>query len=124
MSGAAMSGGIIDRAALRQLLDVIGGDRDDLDELLEDYRSTAPDLAAEISVAAEAGDLDRLRIAAHTLKSNARDFGALRLSSLCEALERECRAGLVADARGSAAAIFAAEADARRALDDVDLDER
>ena len=38
------------------------------------------------------GDVDRLRIAAHTLKSNARDFGALGLSSLCEALEIAARA--------------------------------
>ena len=118
-----MADGIIDRVALRQLLDVIGGDRDDLDELLEDYRSTAPDLAAEISDAAEAGDLDRLRIAAHTLKSNARDFGALGLSSLCEALEKECRAGPVADARGSAAAIVAEETVARQALDNVNLEQ-
>lgn len=118
-----MDSGIIDRAALRQLLDVIGGDRDDLDELLEDYRNMAPDLAAEMFDAAEAGDLDRLRIAAHTLKSNARDFGALRLSSLCEALEKECRAGSVTDARGSATAIVTEEAAARRSLDDVDLEE-
>ena len=118
-----MTDGVIDRAALRKLLDVIGGDRDDLDELLEDYRGTAPNLAAEISDAAEASDLDRLRIAAHTLKSNARDFGALRLSSLCDALEKECRTGAVADARGSAAAIVAEETIARQALDNVDLEQ-
>lgn len=112
----------IDHAALRQLLDVIGGDRDDLDELIEDYRSTAPSLAADISEAAETGDFERLRIAAHTLKSNARDFGALRLSSLCEALEKECRAGAVSDPRRSAAAIVTEEAAARQALEIVDIE--
>lgn len=106
----------IDRAALRRLLDVIGGDPEDLAELLEDYRTAAPELAAGIAAAAVDGDLERMRIAAHTLKANARDFGALRLSSLCAELERECRAGAVADPHGSAAAIAAEEVTTREAL--------
>jgi len=110
---------ILDRAAIGRLLDLIGGDPEDLDELLEDFRSAAPELTAQIGAAADCGDLDALRIAAHTLKSNARDFGALQLSALCEALELECRNGVVPDAPAKAAAIVQAEAAVRLALSDV-----
>ena len=114
-----MAGEIIDLAALRRLLEAIGGDPEDLDELFEDYRSEAPELAAKISQAAAGGDLEGLRIAAHTLKSNARDFGATKLSALCEKLEQECRSGAVADPHGMAEAIAAAENASRQALDEI-----
>ena len=114
-----MTDGIIDIAALRHLLEAIGGDPEDLDELFEDYRSEAPDLVAQISEAAAAGDLERLRIAAHTLKSNARDFGSMRLSALCEELEHECRTGAVANPLGMAETIAAAEIAARQALGEI-----
>jgi HPt (histidine-containing phosphotransfer) domain-containing protein len=114
-----MSDGIIDRAALRRLLDLIGGDPDDLDELLADFRETAPQLASQINAAAEIGDLETLRIAAHTLKSNARDFGATRLSSFCETLDRDCRNGAVSDPRAVADAIRSEEALVRQALSGI-----
>lgn len=69
-----MSAEVIDKGALRRLLDVIGGDPEDRDELLEDDRSTGPEIVGTIGAAAIAGDLEAVRIAAHTLKSNARDF--------------------------------------------------
>lgn len=111
-----MSGSIIDETALRKLSNLIGGDPADFDELLADYLEAAPDLARKIATAAEAADLEALRIAAHTLKSNARDFGALQLWRLCEDLERECRAGTIADARERAATITASEEAARQIL--------
>lgn len=114
-----MTDDIIDRAAIRRLREVVGGDPEDLEELLEDYRSDAPELARRISQAAAAGDLDALRIAAHTLKSNAREFGAVRLSRICEVLEHQCRAGSPADPGATADAIVAEEQAARRALDAI-----
>lgn len=77
----------IDRAALRRLLAVVGNDPDELGELIDDYIEDAPDLACRMADAAANGDRDAFRIAAHTLKSNARDFGAIRLSELCSAAE-------------------------------------
>lgn len=117
-----MSGGIIETAALRRLLEAIGGDPEDLRELISDFRSEAPELVARIREAAAEGDIESLRIAAHTLKSNARDFGAMRLSALCEELEHECRTGAVADSVGMAQAIAAAETAARDALGKVNAD--
>jgi len=64
--------------------------------------------------AAAAGDLDTLRIAAHTLKGNARDFGAMALSEVCSALEVECRTGAVSDASAQVKRI-AGELDRARA---------
>ena len=113
----------INRGALRQLMDAIGGGPDDLLELLDDYFETAPELAEAIATAAVHGDLNSLRIAAHTLKSNARDFGALRLSSLCATLEAECRAGAVANAAPRSAEILREEAEARRLLATLDAND-
>ncbi|TNE46677.1 MAG: Hpt domain-containing protein [Sphingomonadales bacterium] len=114
-----MSEGIISRAALRRLQNVIGGDPADLDELLGDFLDAAPELVSQICAAAEVGDLDALRISAHTLKSNARDFGALDLSELCEELERECRDGTITASRERAEAIATAELAARQVLSEL-----
>ncbi len=108
----------IEQDALRRLLDLVGGDPADLEELLEEYVEAAPALAETLSSAAAAHDLEAMRIAAHTLKSNARDFGAHHLSDLCATVEAACRSGALSDAEATAAAaeISDAEARARRAL--------
>ncbi len=111
-----MSGEAIDLGALRRLLNVIGGEREDLQELIDDFIDTAPTLVSKMRAASDAGDWDALRIAAHTLKSNARDFGAVRLAELCEVLERECRTGEVSKPNDHCIAIEAEEAIARAAL--------
>ncbi len=118
-----MNDGMIDRSALRRLLELIGGDPEDLRDLLRDYQDQAPELASRISAAARSDDLDALRIAAHTLKSNARDFGAMRLSAMCEDLEQECRSGAVADPVSKAEAIASEEAAARQTLGNVAVED-
>ena len=45
--------------------------------------------------AAECGSLDDLRRAAHTLKGNSSQVGAVRLSSLCFDLEPAAKAGIL-----------------------------
>lgn len=117
-----MTDNAINMTALGRLLQTIGGDVDDLRDLLGDYEEDAPALAAAIVKAAREGDDEALRVAAHTLKSNARDFGAARLSDLCEDLERACRVGGADDAIRAAEEIAAVEREARRALGQVDLD--
>jgi HPt (histidine-containing phosphotransfer) domain-containing protein len=114
--------GTIDTAALKRLLHIIGGDVDELRELLEEYLETAPELAASMSRAAAVGDRNAIRIAAHTLKSNARDFGAKRLSQLCAALEHDCRSENAIDPVAAAAEIAQEERAASRALDAISID--
>jgi HPt (histidine-containing phosphotransfer) domain-containing protein len=110
----------INPAALQRLLDVIGGDREDLQELLDDYLETAPRLVAEIRAGAEARDPDAMRIAAHTLKSNAREFGAMKLSALCQDLEHACRDKTVTEPLAAADEIEAEERAASAALAGTD----
>ena len=97
----------IDPAAIQQLLDMTGGDPAFLDELLDAFLEGAEQQLAEMQRAAAAhvaGDLVR---PAHSLKGNAANVGARRLEALGRDLERDARAGTVADAGGRIAAIAA-----------------
>lgn len=77
-----------------RLISAIGGDFEGFEELRQDYLSNAPDLVAKLRNASVVQDWTAVRIAAHTLKSNARDFGATHLSNLCETLEKQCKDGV------------------------------
>lgn len=113
---------LIDREALRRLLKVVGNDPDELAELVGDYLEDAPELASRIVEAADNGDRDAFRISAHTLKSNARDFGAVRLSELCAAAEAaSISTADVTDLAAAASDIALAEKAVRRALATVSL---
>lgn len=113
----------IDRTALKRLFHVMGNDIGELEDLRRDYLEDAPDLARRITEAAAQGDWTALRIAAHTLKSNARDFGAVQLAGLCADLEKACIDGRPEDPAGFAERIRDAECAARRALLGICLDE-
>lgn len=113
---------LIDYAALRRLLKVVGNELDELAELVGDYLEDAPELAGRIVDAAAIGDREAFRISAHTLKSNARDFGAIRLSELCAAAEgASASTADTADLAAAASEIAHAERAARRALAAVSL---
>jgi HPt (histidine-containing phosphotransfer) domain-containing protein len=99
---------VIDTSELRKLLDVIGGDREEFQELLDEYVATAPELIESIRAGVAGADLDKTRIAAHTLKSNSRDFGATKLAKLSEELEHACKAGSL-DGTGATLAAIATE---------------
>ena len=83
----------LDRSALDALVASIGDDPEDLIDLLVTFLEDAPELVALLTRPLSDGDGRALLRAAHTLKSGARDFGAVRLAPLCERLERDLRAG-------------------------------
>ncbi len=112
---------VIEKEALQRLLNVIGGDPDDLQELLEDFEETTPTTLQEMKDAAANGDLTALRISSHSLKANGRDFGAMALARACEQLEEACRNGSVDDPLAEVAAIAAELTRARAALAEVTL---
>jgi len=114
---------IIDIEALKRLLHLIGGDTGELGELLDEFLETAPVLVASISQAAAVGNRNDVRISAHTLKSNARDFGAMRLSRLCAALEQDCRGDYAVDLAEAACGIAQEERSARSALGSISINE-
>jgi HPt (histidine-containing phosphotransfer) domain-containing protein len=89
----AQSPGPLDQTALTSLLDMVGGDNGFLAEMIDTFLTEGPALLAEMESAVVAGDAPALRRAAHTLKSNSRTFGALRLGDLCQQIEEQAAAG-------------------------------
>jgi hypothetical protein len=60
-----LADGPIELPALRRLLDVIGGDHDDLSELIDDFLSGAPELVAQMRLQPLRGTPRRSPRAAH-----------------------------------------------------------
>jgi histidine phosphotransfer protein HptB len=84
-------------AALARLEETVG-DRAFVAELIGDFLAELPAQLAELRDAFSAGDAERLRRSAHTLKSNAATFGAEALTSACRELEHAAGAAPSADA--------------------------
>jgi HPt (histidine-containing phosphotransfer) domain-containing protein len=73
----------IDPSALDRMLDMAGGDRSFVVEIIDEYLS---DSAVLLATLREASGED-LRRAAHTLKSTSASVGAGRLAELCARIE-------------------------------------
>lgn len=84
---------MFDARAFDRLRQAVGDDPADLAEIAGSFLEEAPALIDAMVKAAAAGDLDAVHRQAHSLKSNARDFGATSLAELCQALEHELRSG-------------------------------
>ena len=86
---------VLDLKALRAFRDLMGAeDHNFIRELESDFTADARNLADSIERLGDRGDLTSMARAAHTLKSNAAMFGAMRLSSLARSLERLADTGL------------------------------
>jgi HPt (histidine-containing phosphotransfer) domain-containing protein len=107
----------LDQAALDNLLESVGGDREFLGELMDTFfEDTAGQLAA-IQQALATGDAEALRRAAHSLKSNSLNFGATALAELCKELEERGKTGALAGGAELATQIEAGYEEAKRALE-------
>jgi signal transduction histidine kinase/DNA-binding response OmpR family regulator len=78
---------MLDAAALQALLRLVGGDQSSLRALIGSFLDETPPLLTNLREAIRVGDKEHFRRAAHTLKSSSLDFGAVRLSELCQQLE-------------------------------------
>jgi CheY-like chemotaxis protein len=78
----------LDPAALQNLNELIGGEAAFLTELIETFLQDAPKLIADMDQAVTKENAAALHLAAHSLKSNSADFGAILLSTLCKELEQ------------------------------------
>ena len=87
------SSGIIDQATIDILLDSVGGDKEFLAELMQDFFVDAPGQISNMKEAFINKDADSFRRAAHSMKSNAASFGALHLSELCKELDKIGKSG-------------------------------
>jgi HPt (histidine-containing phosphotransfer) domain-containing protein len=97
----------LDRRALNNLLEVVGGEFSYLVEVIDSFLEDAPKLLAELQAAVANGDTGETRRIAHSLKSNGADFGAQELSKLCAQLEERARSGSLDGAPELAARIAA-----------------
>jgi HPt (histidine-containing phosphotransfer) domain-containing protein len=86
----------LEATALESLRELGGSDF--LAELIDEFLADAPKLLAALRRALEEDDVDGLRRAAHTLKSNGATFGAEDFAELCRALEERANDGRVAGA--------------------------
>ncbi len=90
----------VDAAAIQQLLEMTGGDRAFLAELLDAFVEGAVEQLAAMEQAAATGSAEELIRPAHSLKGNSANVGAHRLEELARALEHDARTGMVDDAVG------------------------
>ena len=103
----------IDPRALTQLLDMAGGDRSFVVEIIDDYLA---DSAALLATLREASG-DDLRRAAHSLKSTSASLGAGRLAALSAQIEQAgADPGLIAEAEREHAAVRAGLEEQRAAF--------
>jgi HPt (histidine-containing phosphotransfer) domain-containing protein len=75
----------IDRAAFDELKETAGAEF--VIELVDTFLAEAPLMLDDLRSALAAGDAERFRRAAHSLKSNSNTFGATRLGLLARELE-------------------------------------
>jgi signal transduction histidine kinase/DNA-binding response OmpR family regulator/HPt (histidine-containing phosphotransfer) domain-containing protein len=108
-----------DPAALDKLLDLIGGDKEGLAELIGSFLSDTPNLLADLRRALATNDAELLRRAGHTIKSTSRDFGAMALSRLGKQLEDLGKANSLAGAAELVAQAEAAYGPAQAALEKI-----
>ena len=106
----------LDPAAVRDLLDLLGGDRAALGEVVAAFLEEAPLRVEELRSGLGAGDAELIGRAAHTLKSNAATFGARALEAQSRALEETARGGDISASAPLVDAVAASWHEARPAL--------
>lgn len=79
----------IDDAALDKLASRLPADR--MARLVGTFTEETPKLLDRMTSAAEAGEADELRLAAHSLKGSSAFLGAVRLSALARSIEQDSR---------------------------------
>jgi histidine phosphotransfer protein HptB len=100
-----MSVAVIDASVFADLQEAAGAEF--VAELVGTFLEEAPGMLAELRGARAAGDGERFRRAAHSLKSNCHTFGAQALGGLARELELR---GLAADPAQDAVALDALDA--------------
>ena len=105
-----MDESIIDRAVYAELRDTTGTEF--VAELVDTFIEEGPGILAELRAARDEGDAERFRRAAHSLKSNGRTFGAVKLTALAREFEVK---GLDTDSTRDVAGLAALEAEYVRA---------
>lgn len=83
----------IDRQALERLRELVGGSDSDVVELVDSFLDEAPATMDGLLAAMQQSELAGMRRAAHSIKSNARDMGAVELAEISSRIEACCASG-------------------------------
>ena len=101
----------------KEALTLIVGENPELHQrLMDKFLPNAEALLSEICSLAEQGDTETCAKIAHQLKSSSRSVGAMRVSSLCQHLEKSGKAQDEAGSRSAALALQSAYAEFLQAL--------
>ena len=87
--------GVLDPKALENLREMVGGDVEFMIELMNTFLEDAPRMLVDMRQSLESADAEILHRAAHSLKSNSAEFGAMALADLCRELEALSKGGSV-----------------------------
>jgi histidine phosphotransfer protein HptB len=109
----------IDLAIFENLKEMMGADF--IGELVDTYLQDSPEMLRQMRQSLESQDADTFRRAAHSLKSNSANFGAMQLSAMARELEmmgRENRLDQAGETLARAETEFARVEQALEALKD------
>ena len=109
-----MDESVIDQTVYGELRDTTGAEF--VAELVDTFIQEGPGMLAELRAARAEGNAERFRRAAHSLKSNGRTFGAVKLTALARDFELK---GLDADPARDAPGLAALEAEYARAATEL-----
>jgi signal transduction histidine kinase/DNA-binding response OmpR family regulator len=115
---APASDGVLDTAVLQRLQEMLGGEPAHLQELIDSFLQDAPPLLAQLERDAASANWPGVRLAAHTLKSNAAEFGAGHLHRLAADLEQQAKTGEAGDWEEKITAVVKEFERVRAALND------
>jgi signal transduction histidine kinase/DNA-binding response OmpR family regulator/HPt (histidine-containing phosphotransfer) domain-containing protein len=110
---------VLDRSALENLQETLGGDFANLALLIQSFLEEAPALITDLHRFVSSADVAGVRRAAHSLKGNGSEFGARAFAELCRQLETDALAGRLEQARPLADQIEAAFEPVRTSLQAV-----
>lgn len=111
--------GVLDPMALKNLQDMAGGDVEFLLDLINTFLQDAPQMLVDMRQSLDSGDAKLLHRAAHSLKSNSAEFGAMKLSEMSRQLETLTKEGSVEGTGELIADIEAEFAQVKAALEQV-----
>ena len=84
---------ILNQKAILELKELLGG-AEYLEDFIDSFLQDAPRMLVDMQQAEKNGDSKGVHIAAHSLKSNSAEFGAMILSELCRKIEMQAKKGV------------------------------
>jgi HPt (histidine-containing phosphotransfer) domain-containing protein len=112
-----MTDTVIDLEVYKALAEIVG--KDFIDEMVETFLEEGAQFVVDLDKSFADGDIDLFRRAAHSMKSNAATFGAIKLSNISQELENMARQGQLDGVNEKLEPISAVFSNTRQALKEL-----